>query len=65
MFGAIAYAAWRMGVPDAVLFWPFFFGFFAYHSWMKRAWTTLERRGVPATPRKLIDVEERTAQGAE
>ena len=66
IFGAIAYAAWRMGLPDAALFWPFFLGYFAYHFWMKRAWKTLDQRAMASTPAKqLLDVQERTAQGAE
>ena len=42
LFGAIGYFAWRTGVPEPFLFWPFFFGFFGYHFWIKRAWARLE-----------------------
>jgi UDP-GlcNAc:undecaprenyl-phosphate GlcNAc-1-phosphate transferase len=42
VFGAVGYFGWRLGVPEAVLFYPFFFGFFAYHIWIQRAWNRLE-----------------------
>ena len=42
LFGAVGFTAWRMGVADAYLFWPFFFGFFAYHLWIGRAWRKLD-----------------------
>ena len=41
LFGAVGYLAWRMDVPEPALFWPFFFGYFAYHAWITRAWRTL------------------------
>jgi UDP-GlcNAc:undecaprenyl-phosphate GlcNAc-1-phosphate transferase len=41
-FGAVGYAGWRAGVPEPFLFWPFFFGFFAYHAWISRAWKKLD-----------------------
>ena len=41
-FGAVGYFGWRLQVPEAALFWPFFFGFFTYHSWIKRAWRRLD-----------------------
>lgn len=41
LFGAVGYFAWRLGVPEPALFWPFFLGFFAYHAWMTRAWKRL------------------------
>jgi len=43
MFGAVGYFGWRFNVPEAVLFYPFFFGFFAYHFWIQRAWKKLEQ----------------------
>ncbi len=43
-FGAVGFAGWRLGVPEAALFWPFFFGFFAYHAWIQRAWRRLDAR---------------------
>lgn len=43
LFGAVGYFGWILGVPDPVLFWPFFFGFFAYHVSIQRAWAQLER----------------------
>lgn len=42
LFGAVGYYGWRLNVPEAVLFYPFFFGFFAYHFWIQRAWKKLE-----------------------
>jgi UDP-GlcNAc:undecaprenyl-phosphate GlcNAc-1-phosphate transferase len=41
--GAIGYFGWRLQVPEAVLFYPFFFGFFTYHYWIQRAWKKLEQ----------------------
>ena len=43
LFGAVGYFGWRLELPEAALFWPFFFGFFLYHAWIKRAWARLER----------------------
>lgn len=50
LFGAIGYFAWLFGVKEAVLFYPFFFGFFAYHAWIQREWAKIERReaGIPS-----------------
>jgi UDP-GlcNAc:undecaprenyl-phosphate GlcNAc-1-phosphate transferase len=42
IFGAIGYLGWRLDVPDSFLFWAFFFGFFAYHAWIVRAWRKLD-----------------------
>jgi len=50
IFGAVGYAGWRMGWPEAALFWPFFFGYFAYHAWIRRAWEQLDRED-PAAAR--------------
>lgn len=51
-FGAVGFAAWRLGVPEPVLFWPFFFGYFTYHAWIQRAWRRLEaeKAGEAARP---------------
>lgn len=46
-FGAVGYVGWRLHVPDAVLFGPFFFGFFAYHAWIARAWKRLDDARLP------------------
>jgi UDP-GlcNAc:undecaprenyl-phosphate GlcNAc-1-phosphate transferase len=43
-FGAVGYFGWRLGVSEAALFWPFFFGYFAYHFWIKRAWKILDEK---------------------
>jgi len=42
IFGSVGYFGWRAGAPEAYLFWPFFFGFFAYHAWIKRAWSKVD-----------------------
>lgn len=44
LFGAVGYLGWRMGVAEALLFWPFFFGFFAYHRWIQWAWKRLDQK---------------------
>ena len=46
VFGAVGVFGWRMRVPEPVLFWVFFFSFFAYHYAMKRAWARLYADGV-------------------
>jgi len=46
LFGAVGVVGWKLKVPEPVLFWVFFFGFFAYHFWIKRAWINLERAPV-------------------
>lgn len=50
VFGAVGHFAWLFKVPEAVLFYPFFFGFFAYHAWIQREWEKIERRdaGIPS-----------------
>ena len=48
-FGAVGVVGWRLGVPEPALFWVFFFGFFAYHYAMKRAWARLYARGFEAS----------------
>lgn len=55
IFGAVGYFGWRLHVREAALFYPFFFGFFAYHFWLGRAWKTLERNagGAAAQAPKL------------
>ena len=42
LFGAIGFAGWRLDLPEAALFWPFFLGYFAYHRWIKRAWRGID-----------------------
>jgi UDP-GlcNAc:undecaprenyl-phosphate GlcNAc-1-phosphate transferase len=44
LFGAVGFGAWRLGIADSYLFWPFFFGFFAYHLWIGRAFRKLDER---------------------
>lgn len=38
LFGAVGVLGWRAGVPEPVLFWVFFFLYFAYHFAIKAAW---------------------------
>lgn len=37
-FGAVGWFGWRLAIPEPVLFWTFFFGYFAYHFAIQRAW---------------------------
>lgn len=43
-FGAVGFFGWALRVPDYVMFWPFFIGFFAYHFWIQREWRRIERK---------------------
>jgi UDP-GlcNAc:undecaprenyl-phosphate GlcNAc-1-phosphate transferase len=63
LFGAIGFAAWRLRLPDAALFWPFFFGFFAYHAWIQRAWRRLESERASTGIRFALEEEEARALG--
>jgi len=47
VFGAVGFIGWKLRVPEAWLFWPFFFGFFAYHVWIKHAWAVLDSAPAP------------------
>lgn len=40
--GAVGYFGWRFGVPEPALFWLAFFGFLAYHAWIKEEWRKLK-----------------------
>jgi UDP-GlcNAc:undecaprenyl-phosphate GlcNAc-1-phosphate transferase len=57
LFGAIGFAGWRLGIPEPLLFWPFFFGFFAYHAWIGRAWARV-RTPADAAPMALEDPDQ-------
>jgi UDP-GlcNAc:undecaprenyl-phosphate GlcNAc-1-phosphate transferase len=58
--GAVGFFGWRLGLPEPVLFWPFFFGFFAYHFWIKREWKRIDQCSASAaTP--LDDEQVRSA----
>jgi UDP-GlcNAc:undecaprenyl-phosphate GlcNAc-1-phosphate transferase len=48
LFGAVGYFGWRTGMPEPVLFWTFFLGFFAYHWWIKRAWKAIDEKQATA-----------------
>lgn len=50
-FGAVGYFAWIFKLKEALLFYPFFFGFFAYHAWIQRQWEKIERLGVASPAR--------------
>jgi len=43
-FGAVGFIGWRFFVPEAMLFWPFFFAYFGYHFWIRRAWRALDAK---------------------
>jgi UDP-GlcNAc:undecaprenyl-phosphate GlcNAc-1-phosphate transferase len=54
-FGAVGYVGWKLRVPETYLFWAFFFGFFGYHFWIKRAWAEVDRaRKAPSA----LDIDE-------
>jgi UDP-GlcNAc:undecaprenyl-phosphate GlcNAc-1-phosphate transferase len=55
-FGAVGYFGWRFSVPEALLFWIFAVGFFAYHSWIGRQWRRLELD--ETNRRKALDMPE-------
>jgi UDP-GlcNAc:undecaprenyl-phosphate GlcNAc-1-phosphate transferase len=65
LFGAVGFAGWRFQLPEPLLFWAFFGGFFAYHAWIQRAWQRLAASDVAAIPRPAIqDPDElRVAEG--
>jgi UDP-GlcNAc:undecaprenyl-phosphate GlcNAc-1-phosphate transferase len=50
-FGAIGFLGWRLGAPQHVLFWAFFFLFFAYHFGILKAWKSLEGRRTTHVPK--------------
>lgn len=57
LFGAVGFFGWRGSVPEPLLFWSFFFGFFAYHFWIQRAWRVVDaaRASAPAAdPEKEV-----------
>jgi UDP-GlcNAc:undecaprenyl-phosphate GlcNAc-1-phosphate transferase len=58
VFGAVGYFGWRLGVSEAALFWPFFFGYFAYHFWIKRAWKVLDERNRAMGIGSTLDTED-------
>ena len=59
-FGAIGFLGWRLAVPQYVLFWAFFFLFFAYHFGIQRAWKSLEGQARSAAPEDTDSKEETT-----
>ena len=63
LFGAIGFAGWRLQVPEPLLFWPFFFAYFAYHAWIQRAWKMLEGDVGAAAALPLEDEDEVRALG--
>ena len=48
LFGAVGFFGWQMQLPEAALFWPFFFGFFIYHWWIQRAWAAIDAKRAAA-----------------
>ncbi len=64
LFGAVGFTGWRLAVPEPALFWPFFFGFFAYDAWIQRAWRKLgEEKISAAAALVLLDDDEARALG--
>ena len=60
--GAVGYFGWRLGLSEAALFYPFFFGFFAFHAWIQRAWAKLRtEEGVAPTLPRSKDAAARAA----
>jgi len=49
LFGAVGVLGWRAGVPEPVLFWVFFFLYFAYHFAIKAAWKRVRGGGEPGS----------------
>lgn len=43
LLGAVGYFAWIFRASEAALFYPFFFGFFAYHAWIQGEWKKILR----------------------
>jgi UDP-GlcNAc:undecaprenyl-phosphate/decaprenyl-phosphate GlcNAc-1-phosphate transferase len=58
LFGAAGFAGWRLDVPEWILFWPFFFGFFAYHAWIQSAWRELEEPAWQASAASALEEPE-------
>ena len=58
--GAVGYVAWILRVPESALFYPFFFGFFAYHAWIQREWERIARR-LAGIPSELPEPKEKPA----
>jgi UDP-GlcNAc:undecaprenyl-phosphate GlcNAc-1-phosphate transferase len=54
LFGAAGYFGWKLGLPEAALFYPFFFGYFAYHLWIQREWQRIE---AAQPPQRFLAVE--------
>ena len=59
IFGGVGYLGWYLQVPEKYLFFPFFFGFFAYHVWIQKAWAKIEAKAAVAQPAGvLVDDDE-------
>jgi UDP-GlcNAc:undecaprenyl-phosphate GlcNAc-1-phosphate transferase len=61
-FGAVGYFAWRLGVPDYFLFYPFFFGFFAYHLWITAAWKKVDQSRLSVETTTFAPIHQEAAQ---
>lgn len=61
ILGAVGYSGWRLGASEAMLFWPFFFGFFAYHHLIQKAWERLDRQRATS---ELSALDEKSAATA-
>lgn len=63
VFGGVGYFGWRLHLPEAALFYPFFFGFFAYHFWIQRAWRAIEAKKVATGPQVAIEDDKAATAG--
>jgi len=63
LFGAVGFVTWRLEVPEAFLFWPFFFGYFAYHAWIKREWKRLDETMGASGPAPAPEEEQAVSAG--
>jgi UDP-GlcNAc:undecaprenyl-phosphate GlcNAc-1-phosphate transferase len=64
LFGAVGFLGWRLGVPESFLFWPFFFGFFGYHFWIKHAWKSIDDKIGASAPTASVEQEEKVLPAA-
>jgi UDP-GlcNAc:undecaprenyl-phosphate/decaprenyl-phosphate GlcNAc-1-phosphate transferase len=68
LFGLVGFVAWKLRIPEPILFWTFAVGFVGYHLWIQTAWKRLERRkasGETAPVQlSLLDEEEEIAQAS-
>jgi UDP-GlcNAc:undecaprenyl-phosphate GlcNAc-1-phosphate transferase len=61
-FGAVGYLGWKLAVPEALLFWTFFFGFFTYHFWIGREWKRIDAKAVDKASEIRVGQDEAVAR---